>query len=268
MLLGLLEWRLGEDGVEAVIAEAGDERSAAVLRDDATWSTYDQFRRLLEAAARHLGSPDELLGIGDMPSVAPGSRPEVTALLQSYGSPIEMARVSGDGGMGPILDRSFEALGPTELAWRIHLAEGYEPFPELCKFLLGVLPLSVRIFGLRPREMSEDRCRNLGDDECVMRIAWDETEDLSLQLECARFQLEVAESRLGSMQQTVQDIVSTDDLDTVMNRIVEAAARSSTAAGFVLDIDGMPGGARRYANGLGAEEAERAAARSSGGAGG
>jgi diguanylate cyclase (GGDEF)-like protein len=250
LLLELLEWRLGADGISLVLADAGEERSEAVLRDDASWSSYRQFRLLLESAARHLGSADELVRVGEIPSIGAGSRPEVTALLHAHGSPLKMTLAVDVGGLiGPVVDGSIEECGPTEMITRSRLVTGFESFPELCAFLTGLSSLSVRIFGLQPH-VQEMRCRCRGDKECAIRVAWDETEDLALQLDFTRFQLGVSESRLSSIHRTVEHIVTTDDLDTVMNRVVDGAAHSSTAAGFVLEVDAMPGGARLYTNGV------------------
>jgi diguanylate cyclase (GGDEF)-like protein len=250
LLLELVEWQLGQSGVTAVLTAAGDGRPVEVLSDDATWHSYQQFRRLLTAASECLGSPEELLRVGDLPTVGAGSKPEVTALYQAFGSPMEMTLSVGDGAMSPAVSMSTEVLGPTDLVVRYELVDGLEPFVELCRFLAGLAPLSCRIFGIQP-EVSIIGCVHDGDEVCATRLVWDETVDLSGQLEFTRFQLGVAESRLEFLQRTVGDIVSTDDLDTVMGRIVEAAGRSMTATGFVLEVkDPTRGGARLYAHGV------------------
>lgn len=265
LLLEFLEWRVGSRGLEEVLADAGEERPATVLRDDATWSSYDQLRSLLEAASRRLGSPEELIHVGELPSIGAGSRPEITALLQTYGSPLEMALAVGQGVLGPGLDMGFEAVGPAELLMHVGLGEGLEPFPELCKFIAGMVPLSVRIFGLQPQKVAEIRCRHRGDDECLLRMAWDESEDLALQLEFTRFQLDVATSRMASFQRTVEEIVSSDDLDVVLRRIVEAATRATTATAFLLEVDVMPSVMRRYADGVEDDRLEEISARATAG---
>jgi diguanylate cyclase (GGDEF)-like protein len=250
LLLEFVEWRLGADGVGLVLADAEEDRSEAFLRDDATWSSYAQFRRLLESAARHLGSVDELIRLGEIPSIGAGSRPEVTALLHAYGSPLKMSLSVDVGGLiGPAVEITIEASGPTEMITRAKLVGDFDPFPELCAFLTGLSSLSPRIFGMQPH-VQEISCRCRGDDECAIRVAWDQTEDLALQLDFTRFQLGVSESRLSSVHRTVEHIVTTDDLDTVMNRIVDGAAHSSTASSFVLEVDAMPGGARLYTGGV------------------
>src|SRR5258708_7026504 len=72
--------------LEAVLADAGEERSPDVLSDEATWSTYDQFRRLLEATADAMGGLPELRAIG-LHSFESLAIPDYTELLQALGSP-------------------------------------------------------------------------------------------------------------------------------------------------------------------------------------
>ena len=264
MLLEFLDWRLGAGAVEAVLADVGEERPVAVMCDDATWHTYDEFRALLESAARHLGGAAALRNIGEMPLGA-GSKPEITALFTAFGSPTKMALSMGDAGMFPIFDFEVEVRDRSYLAYRHRFVEGYEPFPELCQFFCGLMPLSVRIFGLRILEVGEESCCNHGDDWCTITVRWDEAEDLGLQLEHARFMRRMAEGRLAAFQDTVAEIVSADDLDTVLRRIVDAAVRSTTAKGFVLELDTPATGVHRYVEGLDDHDAGAAVRRSAAG---
>jgi hypothetical protein len=144
LLLDFVDWRLGPAAVDQVLWDVGDQRPAAVLRDDGTWSTYDQFRRLLEGAAVLLGGPEVLHGVGELPSLAGGTTPEVTTLLQAYGSPINLARATSRRGssygdvLNPVMDTSTDVRGPTHILVRHHLVDGFEPFPELCAYIRGL----------------------------------------------------------------------------------------------------------------------------------
>ena len=50
--------------LEAVLEAAGETRPLDVLCDDASWSSYDQMRRLLEATGVALGGPRSLVPVG------------------------------------------------------------------------------------------------------------------------------------------------------------------------------------------------------------
>src|SRR4051794_38366186 len=88
MLVEHVQRRLGDEGVDALVACAGDRRTRAQLFDDGIWSTYAQFRRLLEVAAELLGGVEGFAGIGADADIGGGTAPEITAILQTLGSPI------------------------------------------------------------------------------------------------------------------------------------------------------------------------------------
>src|ERR1700722_17820799 len=50
--------------LEEVLRRAGETRSGAELSDVNTWSTYAQYRRLLEETGAALGGPDMLATVG------------------------------------------------------------------------------------------------------------------------------------------------------------------------------------------------------------
>ena len=64
ILLRYLETSAPEGSVERVLQLAGETRSVTELVDASKWSTYTQFRRLLEAAGGVLGGPDGLFQVG------------------------------------------------------------------------------------------------------------------------------------------------------------------------------------------------------------
>src|SRR5689334_2770650 len=73
-----------EGTIDRVSATAGETRSAAELMSSATWSTYDQVRRLLDSTAELLGGPEVLERAGAAFVIG---NPEFSALFVSMGSP-------------------------------------------------------------------------------------------------------------------------------------------------------------------------------------
>jgi hypothetical protein len=55
---------LGDEGVAELLAAAGETRSAEELTDVTSRSSYDQFRRPLEAAGALVGGLDRLVEAG------------------------------------------------------------------------------------------------------------------------------------------------------------------------------------------------------------
>ncbi len=60
MLVRFLRARTTPDEIEASSATPGEVRSADELFDLATWSSYDQFRRLLEVTEASVRTPTSL----------------------------------------------------------------------------------------------------------------------------------------------------------------------------------------------------------------
>ena len=99
----------------AVLADAGESRTEAELFDLATWSSYDQFRRLVEATAANCGTA--ALTSASSGGLTDPSMPEMTAMLQSLGSPEALFRTvsdSGGSGIAPVLAFEGIEVGPSE----------------------------------------------------------------------------------------------------------------------------------------------------------
>jgi diguanylate cyclase (GGDEF)-like protein len=264
LLVEHVQERLGDTGVRSLLDGAGETRQREELVQDTNWSTYGQVRRLLEVAAPLLADVGGLDAIADTIDVVGSATPELAATLQSFGSPMAMTMAVVSGGFFTVIAFEPEALGPSRLRLHRRMLPDFEPFPELCAFLNGMAPLSARLFGMRTVEVSETSCQCGGDAECVTTMEWDENEDLSSQLELVRVQLQVAQARLNSFQEIVEEIVSTDDLDSVLTRIVHNAARATQAPGFILEVVESPSRRRVYTDGLTVEAAETVLAENSG----
>lgn len=258
ILLQHVRDRLGEAGVLELLHEANEDRPQDLLRDDTSWSSYWQFRPLLEVAGRLLADHGGLQGIAELRNLGTTTAPEIASIMHSFASPIESvsAGTSAAASLFPILICEPEIAGPTRLRWHRRLAEGFEPFAELCAFLNSLYSLSVRFYGLRIVELTEPSCQCRGDDGCVDEILWDESDDLALRLDFERTLRELSESRLEAYQQVVNDIVSAENVDTVLSRIVRHAARAMHGQGFILAVDALPGGTRLFTDGVSADEAE------------
>src|SRR5438105_5107427 len=133
LLFQHLEQRCRPGAADDVVREAGDDRSIAQLSRDDEWSSYAQFRTLLESAGRVLGGPRTLSEVGRQAIIAGGSV-DYTEMLQSLGSP---ARLYADLGrttrvLAPIVSPETDEVGPTDWIIRQRLDEGFAPFEEFC----------------------------------------------------------------------------------------------------------------------------------------
>jgi hypothetical protein len=119
----------GAESVAQLLRTAGETRSADDLYDLGTWSSYDQFRRLLEVMAETSG--DEALKLAAGGGLADPSMPELTNMLQSLGSPealLTMIAESGGASLAPVIGLHGHAVGPTEWVVHEHFVDGF-PHP-------------------------------------------------------------------------------------------------------------------------------------------
>ncbi len=229
----------GDAGVADVVAGAEDPRPLADLVDDSQWSSYGQFRRLLEAAGRVLGGPERLVTMGIDADLLGGSMPSATEMLQGLGSPgVLFAELDkGHAGLVTFLDVRSRELGPTEWIVETRVRPGFELYPEFCAFSTGLYPMTPRLFGYDVARVVEETCQLRGDDACRFHVRWDEGDPGDRQRKALEQRITLLERRMEAFQATVTDLVQADDLDTALERVVSAAARAVRAPGFVVVVE-------------------------------
>ena len=250
--------------VEQLLLLANEHRSLNVLMDDASWSSYGQVRALLEAAAQLLGGAEKLADIGEHAAIAAGSMPDSTGAMQDLGSPDAIFTQIGAGhnGITPLLETETEQCGAGDWIIRSRFPVGYEAFPELCWFNVGIDRLIPALFGFADIETVEETCLRRGDEWCTVRVTYNDTDSIGRSMSFLESRLQVSNSRLEAFQRTVAELVSADDLDTVLNRVIESAAHAARASAFVLALDPLPWSARSvYFQGLESADAHDVARR-------
>jgi diguanylate cyclase (GGDEF)-like protein len=246
--------------IERVLTRARECRSADVLGDAVTWSTYQQFRDLLVACETELGE-GVLTAIG-LDAFTDVSVPNTTAVLQELGS---LSSLYGDIGpaaasLCPIVDITGEEAGPNEWLMSQQFKHGFEPFREYCRYSIGLLSVTPRLFGHPPAVVVEEECECLGAPRCRYRITWQNTDETTRRADQLEVQVHVLEATLEALQMTVGDLVSGEDLEDVLARIITSATRAVHAPGFVLAIEkGISTAKRVYSDGYTPGEADHIA---------
>ena len=190
--------------LDLVLARAEESRGADALADEATWSSYDQLRRLLVAASDVLGGAGRLNEFGPS-AMQTISAPDLTSSLQDLGSPSLLYSSIGSAAdaLSTIVDMSSEEISPTEWIVTSRFCEGFDPFPEFCALAAGLISVPPMLFGLDPAEVVEELCQANGAGACRFRVRWRTVEGWAQRAEYLRVRLEVAEARLRAIQSTV-----------------------------------------------------------------
>ncbi|HUS62020.1 MAG TPA: hypothetical protein VMY34_07460, partial [Acidimicrobiales bacterium] len=242
---------------------AGELRSVEDVRSDSGWSTYAQFRSLLEAAATVMGGVDTLVELGRKSDLFNHQNADHSEMVQRLGSPAALYGILDMGHtiITTIVAVETEQIGETEWLVRAHYEDGFEAFEANCEYSRGMFGMIPRVFGHPNAEVVEETCQRRGDRVCTFRVRWHALNDDAARADYFERRALLLEGRIIALNNTVEDLVSTEKLDVVLTRIVASAAKAVHAPGFVLAIDAFEGSpAHVLANGVSDPEAERVAA--------
>jgi diguanylate cyclase (GGDEF)-like protein len=247
-----------------VLREAGETRPIDELTSDATWSSYAEFRSLLEAAARVLGGVDHLRDVAAQTSLVAESSADYTNMLQTLGSPATLYADMGPTTrvLAPIVIIETQEVGPTEWIVRQRFEPGFEPYPEYCAFAAGLSTLTPVLFGYPPAAVVEETCTCHGAPWCSFRVSWRELDETERAAAFYETRAQVLDASLESLQDTLGELVSMEDVDQLLEHIVASVAGAVRAPAYLLALHHLPSVSRHlHSVGVEADEAERLAAR-------
>jgi diguanylate cyclase (GGDEF)-like protein len=264
LVIEFLTDELGSAAVLQVLRRAGESRTVEELSNDSTWSSYDQFRALLEQAAVATGGPQQLRRIahvGLRPVEMSGKATAREGALHALGSPdaVYASVVEMNHMIWTVALSEVEQVGPREWVSSTRMKDGFEAFPELCALMAGLIAVPPTVFGMPLADVAEEACQCDGAPACQLRIRWHPSEDEASRSGYLERRIQVLENRLGALQHTVIDLVSGADLEEVLSGIVASAAKAVAAPSYVLAIEALPA-ADRLVYSVGLDE-ETAAAR-------
>jgi len=250
---------LAPDALARVLREADDLRSEDEMFDLATWSSYAQFRRLLETTARLFGAAELTRAAGG--GLADPTMPEMTSMLQSLGSPealLAMLTESGGAGLAPVVAFDGFETGPNEWLVREWFLDDFAPYRDYCAWAQGLYSNIPQLFGMRA-DVTKEACQCDGAPRCEYRVRWF-PEDETASAAYVETRIAMLNARLEALQATVGDLVSDDDLEEVLGRVIVSAARTISAPVFVLALEALPHAEKHvYAAGVSDEQAQQLA---------
>lgn len=237
LIVEFVRARYGEEALQRILAAAGETRPVTVLENEAEWSTYDQKIALFEAAAAETGRPDIARAMGETvlrSSVATTLR----MALGLLGSPATLLRVI------PRANAKFSTAGfmwseqvtSTSAIVHYRVREGFALSHFDCDYTMGLLTQVPALFDLPPALVEHTECQIRGSDHCVFRLAWRRRSRLPRLRRPRPVAADTLLARLAQLQATLNDLVSTNDVDEVLDAIAARASTAVNAERFVLAI--------------------------------
>ena len=263
VLLGLIRTAGGEAAVAALLKHAATTRQASYLEDIDNWISLDEACALLAAGVHQTEDPIFARRVGEQ-TLHRHVGTQVATLLRSLGSPEAVLRAVAQAAPKFSTVTEMEAIeaGPGHAVVRATSREGFTRRPLLCDWTAGVLANATGLFGLPLAHIEETECEARGGAQCLYTVSWDAelaaaAADPQQRVTALEAQLASVSERLRSAYATASDLISTEDLDTVLHRIVERAANAVRAPGFVLAVSPEPGAELQvYSHGIENREAQ------------
>jgi diguanylate cyclase (GGDEF)-like protein len=233
--------KAGDDGVARMLALAGETRTAEELEDEHRWSTYEQKIALWEAAAVVLDDPVVTRHIGESAlehRVGAGLR----VLLRTLGSPgLVLSNVAKAGAkFSTVATMQAVDVGRTSATIAYRLNPDKQPHRLDCESNIGLMRVIGPLFGIPPLVVEHTECQVLGAPECRYEVRWNPRRRFGLRTrerqEHLEERLSAVSAQLESLQSTAADLVSSDDLDSVLDRIVARASVAVNAPRYLLAV--------------------------------
>jgi diguanylate cyclase (GGDEF)-like protein len=249
MLVSYLQERMSPATMDRVLLRAGERRNLEELSSISSWSSYQQFKRLLQEASVEF---DSFPGVLDSYHAMRTRNPEIAQSMHALGSPGEVL-ATGDGSnpLVPIRRYVMTEVGPTEWTIGEGFINGFEPYPEFCDFVAWQYAIIPVFFGYPPASVIEEKCQCRGDAACLFRFSWEEVDLETSRVDVLEMQTRVLEARLEQLQAMVTDLASNERYEDVLQGIVHSAIAAAGAGGALLALENRAGIPRKvYCEGI------------------
>ena len=263
VLLKLVRAHGGEDAVSAVLHQAGARHDAAHLENLDNWISQDEANALQAAGVQVTGDPAFARRVGEE-MVGQHAGKQVATLLRSLGSVEAVLTAVAQTTAKLSAATELEALevGPGRARVKAAARPGFTRNALNCDWTTGLLASCPALFGLPPARIEERECQARGDAQCLYTVTWDAQEaataaDPQQRVTALEAQLLATSERLQGVYAIASDLVSTEDVETVLRRIVDRASDAVRAPSHVLAVRPDPDAELQvYGHGIGDREAK------------
>jgi diguanylate cyclase (GGDEF)-like protein len=256
----------GEAGVSELLAQAASTRTPAYLEDLNNWVSLDEACALLDAGARVTDDPSFARGTGEA-MLRQHAGTQVATLLRSLGSveAVLTAVTQTAPRFSTATDMEAVEVGPGHGVVRAVAREGFTRRRVHCEWTTGILASAPMLFGLPPASVHESECQADGAEHCLYTVTWDaelaaSAADPQQRVTALEAQILAVSGRLNGVYAIASDLISTEDVETALLRIVERAADAVRAPSHILAVRPLPGSELQvYSRGIGKREAQELA---------
>lgn len=235
----------GEAGLRRVHAASRINAPLEALEDERRWFTYEEKIALFEAAAVVLDDPDVTRRMGEsalLLQVGAGVR----VLLRTLGSPrLVMSNIArACPKFSTVARMDVLELGRTHAVVSYELRADKVPHRLDCLYNQGLMSVIGPLFGLPLLEVEHPECQALGAPRCVYRVTWPRRRLMRRRAREGHLVEQVAALavQLEALQSTAADLVSTDEISEVLERIVARAGVAVSAPRYLLAVRDPDGG--------------------------
>ncbi|RBY81660.1 GGDEF domain-containing protein [Geodermatophilus sp. TF02-6] len=256
LVVGYVRKHGGEPAVEEVLRRAGVPWTAEELSQPSHWTSYDTRIRLFRAATDVLGDPATMFRVG-REALTHGMHAGQVLLIRVMGSPRQVYRRLPPAVAKFSTTSTMQVVdcGAGSATVRFTLHDGYAHSRLDCDYAQGLISMVPAVFGLAPASIRHDECESDGYPACVYHVTWERHRRLRRPPHAADAELAALRAQLRALQSTATDLVASDDVDTVLRRIVTRAGEAVLAPAYLLAV-ADPGGGPHLVHSAGLPEQE------------
>ena len=243
LVLGHVRGRGGDEAVARVLELADVPHTLAELEDPSRWVSYETRCRLFEAVVEVLDDPTAMFAAGAS-LVSSTVAPSLLLLIRSLGSAAQVYRSLPRAVSKFSTTSTMTVLeaGSTSATISFRLHEGHTPSRLDCDYARGLISTVPEVFGLPAAHIVHEECQARGAQACTYHVTWTRRRRWSRGRRGDDVQLQALRQQLHDLQSASADLVASDDLAGVLQRITERAATSVLARGYLLAVRPTDGG--------------------------
>jgi diguanylate cyclase (GGDEF)-like protein len=257
VLLRLVRSEGGDAAVANLLERAGIEYEPAFLENVDNWVSLDEACAMLQAGVEQTGDQSFARRVGEH-TLRQHAGTQVATMLRSLGSTelVMQAIAQTSTRLSTVTKMETIEARPGHAVVRATALDGFPRRRIHCEWATGLISGTPILFGLPLARVTESECQARGGTQCLYTVSWDAelaavAADPQQRVTALEAQLVAMSGRLESVYATASDLVSTEDVDTVLHRIVERAGTAVRAPGRILAVrSALDGELQVYSHGI------------------